>query len=114
MKIKPVDNVYLGAQLPQKQKDNNMNTFKEYLSRDGASKSDKRFLENYLAAHKEWEKEGPISHNGRMVDKSRIVDGLCEIKDFITNANEERVVTDNDIAHFEEVIEAAKDYLLED
>jgi hypothetical protein len=49
-----------------------------------------------------------------MVDKSRIVDGLCEIKDFITNANEERVVTDNDIAHFEEVIEAAKDYLLED
>ena len=86
MRIKPVDSVYFGAHLPQKQKDKNMKD------------------------------EGPISHNGRMVDKSRIVDGLCEIKDFIkTGANMDgKIVTDNDIAYFEEVIEAAKDYLLED
>ena len=43
--------------------------------------------------------------------KSRIVDGLCKIEDFLTNKNS---VTDKDIAHFKEVIEAAKDYLLED
>ena len=83
MKIKPVDNVYFGAHLPQKQKDNNMKD------------------------------EGPISHNGRMVDKSRIVDGLSEIKDVLACA-EDNFVGKQDAAYYREVIEAAKDYLLED
>ena len=49
-------------------------------------------------------------------DTSRIIDGLCEIKDFITTgANMDgKIVTDNDIAYFEEIIESAKDKLLED
>ena len=85
MKIKPVDNVYFGAHLPKKQND-----------------------------------EGPISHNGRMVDKSRIVDGLCEIKNVLEHARKGRAnlfshdFTRKDYLYFEEVIEAAKDYLLED
>ena len=85
MKIKPVDNVYLGTQLPKKQND-----------------------------------EGPISYNGRMVDKSRIVDGLCELKDWLkyntdsAYRGEHRVLSDHDYAYYQEVIEAAKDYLLED
>ena len=83
MKIKPIDNVYLGTQLPQKQKDKNMKD------------------------------EGPISHNGRMVDKSRIVDGLCEIKDVLSLA-EDNFIGKQDSAYYQEVIEAAKDYLLED
>ena len=90
MRIKPVDNVYFGAHLPQKQKDNNMKD------------------------------EGPISHNGRMVDKSRIVDGLCELKDWLkyntesAYRGEHRVLSDHDHAYYQEVIEAARDYLLED
>ena len=78
MKIKPVDNVYLGAQLPNKQKD-----------------------------------ESPISYNGRMVDKSRIVDGLSEIKDVLSLA-EDNFIGKQDGAYYKEVIEAAQDYLLED
>ena len=83
MKIKPVDSVYFGAYLPQKQKDNNMKD------------------------------EGPISHNGRMVDKSKIVDGLSEIKDVLACA-EDNFVGKQDGAYYREVIEAAQDYLLED
>jgi hypothetical protein len=112
MKIKPIDNVYFGAHLPQKQKDKNMSTFKEYLERDGASKSDKEFLKDYEKAQAMAE-EGPISHNGRMVDKSKIVDGLCEIKDVLSLA-EDNFIGKQDSAYYQEVIEAAKDYLLED
>ena len=85
MKIKPVDNVYFGAHLPKKQND-----------------------------------EGPISHNGRMVDKSKIVDGLSELKDWLKYntesawRNEHRLLSDHDYNYYQEVIEAAKDYLLED
>ena len=57
--------------------------------------------------------EGPISHNGRMVDKSKIVDGLSEIKDVLACA-EDNFVGKQDAAYYREVIEAAKDYLLED
>ena len=85
MKIKPVDNVYLGTQLPKKQND-----------------------------------EGPISYNGRMVDKSKIVDGLSELKDWLkyntesAYRGEHRVLSIHDHEYYQEVIEAAKDYLLED
>ena len=82
MKIKPIDNVYFGAHLPQKQKDKNM-------------------------------KESTVGHNGRMVDKSIIVDGLCEIKDVLSLA-EDNFIGKQDSAYYQEVIEAAKDYLLED
>ena len=85
MKIKPVDSVIFSTDLPKKQND-----------------------------------EGPISHNGRMVDKSRIVDGLCEIKDWLkyntdsAYRGEHRVLSDHDYAYYQEVIEAARDYLSED
>jgi hypothetical protein len=52
--------------------------------------------------------EGPISHNGRMVDRSRIVDGLCAISDCLDGFKP----IDNE--YYQEVIEAAKDHLLED
>ena len=58
-------------------------------------------------------KESTVGHNGRMVDKSRIVDGLCEIKDVLACA-EDNFVSKQDAAYYREVIEAAKDYLLED
>ena len=69
----------------------------------------------YFGAHlpKKQNDEGPISHNGRMVDKSRIVDGLCEIKDVLSLA-EDNFIGKQDSAYYQEVIEAAKDYLLED
>ena len=52
--------------------------------------------------------EGPISHNGRMVDRSRIIDGLCAIADCLDGFEPE----DNE--YYQEVIESAKNYLLED
>ena len=58
-------------------------------------------------------KESTVGHNGRMVDKSRIVDGLCEIKDVLACA-EDNFIGKQDAAYYQEVIEAAKDYLLED
>ena len=69
----------------------------------------------YFGAHlpKKQNDEGPISHNGRMVDKSIIVDGLCEIKDVLSLA-EDNFIGKQDSAYYQEVIEAAKDYLLED
>ena len=58
-------------------------------------------------------KESTVGHNGRMVDKSRIVDGLCEIKDVLACA-EDNFVSKQDAAYYREVLEAAQDYLLED
>ena len=89
-----------------------MNTFKEYLSRDGASKSDKKFLKDYIAA----QEEGPISHNGRMVDKDNIAKGLLALSGYLSN----EVDADNfnsgsdDYNYYQEAIQAARDYLLED
>tara|TARA_Y100000310_G_scaffold216818_1_gene217879 strand:- start:661 stop:834 length:174 start_codon:yes stop_codon:yes gene_type:complete len=56
-------------------------------------------------------KKSTVGHNGRMVSKDRIVDGLCEIKDVIGYSVQ---ISQQDKAHFNEVIEAAKDYLEED
>ena len=58
-------------------------------------------------------RESTVGENGRMVDKSRIVDGLCEIKDVLSLA-EDNFISEQDGAYYKEVIEAAKDYLLED
>jgi len=86
MKIKPVDNVYLGTQLPKKQKDNLDMTSQKYLTKK----------------------------------EVRIVDGLCELKDWLkyntdsAYRGEHRVLSDHDYAYYQEVIEAAKDYLLEE
>ena len=49
-----------------------------------------------------------------MMDKSKTIDELSRIKDFITGKGEMMYATDEDITHFEEVIEAAQSYLLED
>ena len=58
-------------------------------------------------------RESTVGQNGRMVDKSRIVDGLCEIKDVLALA-EDNFISKQDSGYYQEVIEAAKDYLLED
>ena len=58
-------------------------------------------------------RESTVGQNGRMVDKSRIVDGLCEIKDVLACA-EDNFIGKQDAAYYQEVIEAAQDYLLED
>jgi len=84
MKIKPVDNVYFGAHLPKKQND-----------------------------------EGPISHNGRMVDKDNIDKGLWVLSDWLKYntesawRNEHRLLSDHDYNYYQEVIQAARDYLQE-
>ena len=68
----------------------------------------------YFGAHlPPKQRESTIGHNGRMVDKNRIVDGLCEIKDVLSLA-EDNFIGKQDSAYYQEVIEAAKDYLLED
>ena len=76
----------------------------------------------YFGAHlpKKQNDEGPISHNGRMVDKSRIVDGLSELKDWLKYntesawRNEHRLLSDHDYGYYQEVIGAARDRLAED
>ena len=86
MKIKPVDNVYLGTQLPQKQKDKNMKD------------------------------EGPISYNGRMVDKDNIDKGLLALSGYLSNEVDADNFNScsNDYNYYQEAIQAARDYLLED
>jgi len=49
----------------------------------------------------------------KTLDKNKIVDGLCEIKDVLACA-EDNFISKQDAAYYQEVIEAAKDYLLED
>ena len=49
-----------------------------------------------------------------MMNKTTTIEELSKIKDFITGKGEMTYATDEDLAHFEEVIEAAQDYLLED
>jgi len=80
-------------------------TFKEYLSRDGASASDKAFLKCY--------QQGPISHNGKMVDKDNIDKGLRALSDWLADKGYEELGS-NDYNYYQEVIQAARDYLLED
>ena len=52
-------------------------------------------------------------------DKSRIVDGLCELRDWLkyntesAYRGEHRVLSDHDHRYYQEIIEAAKNYLLE-
>ena len=100
MKIKPVDNVYLGTQLPKKQ---NLKQFVDSI--------DKNLNEN---------DEGPISHNGRMVDKDNIDSGLRALSDWLKYntesawRNEHRLLSDHDYNYYQEVIQAARDYLQED
>tara|TARA_Y100000310_G_C19997566_1_gene496947 strand:+ start:276 stop:455 length:180 start_codon:yes stop_codon:yes gene_type:complete len=58
--------------------------------------------------------------NGRMVDKDRIIDGLCEIADYIYHKRHNAAVTQVKYLskeremYYQEVIESAKDYLSED
>ena len=65
-------------------------------------------------------KESTVGHNGRMVSKGRIVDGLCEIADYIyhkrNNASviQVKYLSKEREAYYQEVIESAKDYLLEE
>tara|TARA_Y100001951_G_C11069115_1_gene145073 strand:- start:175 stop:369 length:195 start_codon:yes stop_codon:yes gene_type:complete len=60
--------------------------------------------------------EGPISHNGRMVDKDNIAKGLLALSGYLSN----EVDADNfnsgsdDYNYYQEAIQAARDYLLED
>ena len=64
--------------------------------------------------------EGPISHNGRMVDKDNIDKGLWALSDWLkynTESawnHEHRVLSDHDYNYYQEVIEAARDRLAED
>ena len=84
MKIKPVDSVIFSTDLPKKQND-----------------------------------EGPISHNGRMVDKDNIDKGLWALSDWLKYntesawRNEHRLLSDHDYNYYQEVIQAARDYLAE-
>ena len=92
-----------------------MTTFKEYLSRDGASASDKEFLKDYEKAQAKTE-EGPISHNGRMVDKDNIAKGLLALSGYLSNEVDADNFNSgsNDYNYYQEAIQAARDYLLED
>ena len=55
----------------------------------------------------------------RPAPNSRIVDGLCELRDWLkcntesAYRGEHRVLSDHDHRYYQEIIEAAKDYLLE-
>lgn len=72
----------------------------------------------YFGAHlpKKQNDEGPISHNGRMVDKDNIAKGLLALSGYLSN----EVDADNfnsgsdDYNYYQEAIQAARDYLLED
>ena len=87
-------------------------TFEEYLSRDDASESDKEFLKDYEKAKAKAE-EGPISHNGRMVDKDNIDKGLRALSSWLSDKGYEELGS-NDYNYYQESIQAARDYLLED
>ena len=87
-------------------------TFKEYLSRDDASASDKEFLKDYEKAQAKTE-EGPISHNGRMVDKDNIDKGLRALSGWLSDEGHKELGS-NDYNYYQEAIQAARDYLLED
>ena len=64
--------------------------------------------------------EGPISHNGRMVDKDNIDKGLWALSDWLKYntesawRNEHRLLSDHDYNYYREVIQAARDYLQEE
>ena len=64
--------------------------------------------------------EGAISHNGGMVDKDNIDKGLLALSDWLkyntesAYRGEHRVLSVHDHEYYQEVIEAARDYLLED
>ena len=98
MKIKPVDNVYFGEHLPPKQHER-IKMKEENLPHGVSSESMAR-----------WKK----------MDKSYVVIGLCELRDWLKYntesawRNEHRVLSDHDHAYFQQVIERAKDELLED
>ena len=82
---------------------------------EGLKDRDLRAHQEHRVGWKNIPDEEIIEQHGRMVDKSRIVDGLCEIKNVLEHAqHHHHDFTRKDYLYFEEVIEAAKDYLLED
>ena len=96
MRIKPVDNVYFGAHLPQKQKDMKQKDTKAYTK---------------------WAETAAESRNGRMVDKDRIDKGLWALSDWLKYntesawRNEHRLLSDHDYTYYHKVLERAKDEL---
>jgi hypothetical protein len=57
--------------------------------------------------------EGPISHNGRMVDKDNIDKGLRALSGWLSDKGYEELGS-NDYNYYQEVIGAARDRLAED